>query len=60
MIFRKTAALEQQQFLEALEEIVALARVLPGAQRVGGDLIGARRAAEAEIDAARETAPPAP
>ncbi len=51
MSFRETAALEQQQFLEAFEEIVALARILPGAQRVGGDLIGARRAAEPEIDA---------
>ena len=31
MAFGKTATLEQQQFLEALEKIVALARVLPGA-----------------------------
>ena len=54
MVFRKAAALEQQQFLEAFEEVVALARVLPGAQRIGSDRIGARRAAEPEIDAARE------
>ena len=52
MAFRKSAALEQQQFLEAFEEVVALARILPGAQRIGRDRIGARRAAEAEIDAA--------
>ena len=52
MAFGKAVALEQQQFLKALEKVVAFARVLPAAQRVGGDLIGARRAAEAEIDAA--------
>ena len=54
MAFRISAALEQQQFLEAFEEIVALARILAGAQRIGRDLIGARRAAETEIDAARK------
>ena len=52
MAFGKAAALEQQQFLEALEEVVALARILPAAQRIGRDLVGARRAAEPEIDAA--------
>ena len=51
MPLRKTAALEQQQFLEPLEEVVALPRILPGAQRVGGDRIGAGRAPEAKIDA---------
>ena len=52
MPFRKAAALQQNQFLEAFKELVALARVLAPAQRVGRYRIGARRAAEAEIDAA--------
>ena len=52
MAVRKAAALEQHQFVEALEEIVLLADVLPPPQRVGGGRIGAGRAAEAEIDAA--------
>ena len=54
MVVRKTAALEQQQFLEAFEKVVALPRVLTGAQRIGRDRIGARRAAEPEVDAAGE------
>ena len=54
MAFGKAAALEQQQFLKPFEEIVALPRVLPGAQCVRCDLIGAGRAAEPEIDAAGE------
>ncbi len=32
MTFRKAAALEQQELLESLKKVVALARVLPGAQ----------------------------
>ena len=60
MTFRKTAALEQQKLLETLKKVVALARVLPRAQSIRRDLVGARRTTEAEIDAARETAPPAP
>ena len=49
MAFRKGVVLEQQQFLEALKEVVA--RILPPAQRIGSDRIRARRAAEPEIDA---------
>ena len=56
MPLRKTAALEQQQFLEPFEEVVALPRILAGAQRVGGDRIGAGCAAEAKIDAAGNNA----
>ena len=56
MAFRKAALLEQQQFLEAVEEIVARGIVLPPPQRVGRHRIGAGRAAEAEIDAARKQA----
>ena len=48
--------LEQQQFLEPFQEIVGGGIVLPAAQRVGGDRIGAGRAAEPEIDAAGEEA----
>ena len=54
MPLRKTAILKQQQFLKALEEFVARSRILSGAQRVGGDRIGTRCAAKAEIDAARK------
>jgi hypothetical protein len=50
----KAAALDQHQFLEPLEEIVVVADVLAAAQRHRGDGIGARRAADAEIDAARK------
>jgi hypothetical protein len=42
MSLRETATLKQQQFLKALEEFVARSRILSGAQRVGGDRIGAR------------------
>ncbi len=52
VIFREAAALEQQQFLKPFEKLIALPRILPGAQGVGRDLIGAGRAAEPEIDAA--------
>ena len=51
MAFRKGPALEQDQFLEALQEIVVAAGILPPPQRIGGDGVGARRAAEPEIDA---------
>ncbi len=52
MAFRKGVALEQQQLLEALQEIVVVAGILAPPQRVGGHGIGAGRAADAEIDAA--------
>ena len=52
MAFRKQPPLERQQLLEAVEEIVAGGIVLPPPQRVGGHRVGARRAAETEIDAA--------
>src|SRR5262245_24727982 len=54
MPLRKGVALEQDELLEALEEIIAAAGILPPPQRVGGDGVGARRAAEAEIDASRK------
>ena len=49
---RKIAGLPQDQFLQPLEKIVALAAVEPAAQRVRGGAVGARRAAEAQIDPA--------
>ena len=52
MFRREAAALEQNELLESLQEIVALARLLSAAQRVGGDRVGAGRTAETEIDAA--------
>ena len=52
MALGKAAAFQHDQFLKTLEELITLAGVLPSAQRVGGDRIGPRRAAEAEIDAA--------
>ena len=51
MVFRKGLALEQDQFLEPLQEIVVAAGILPAPQRVGGDGVGPRRAAEPEVDA---------
>ena len=54
MVFGKQPALEREQLLETVEEIVAGWIVLPATQRVGGRRIGARRAAETEIDAAGE------
>ncbi len=54
MTLRKGVALEQDQFLKALQEIVVGALLLPAAQRIRRHRIGARRAAEAEIDAAGE------
>ena len=51
MAFREGAALEQHQLLEALQEIVVVAGILPAPQGIGGDRIGARRAPEPEIDA---------
>ena len=56
MALREAALLEQHQLLEAVEEIVGVGIVLPPPQRVGGDRIGARRAAEPEVDAAGEQA----
>ena len=49
--FREAVVLEQHQLLEASQEIVVVAGVLPSPQRVGGDRVGAGRAPEAEIDA---------
>ena len=51
MVFREGLALEQDQFLEPLQEIVVAAGILPAPQRVGGDGVGRRRAAEPEVDA---------
>ena len=48
----KAALFEQQQFLKAFEEVVVLADVLAAAQRERGDLVGAGRAAETEVDPA--------
>ncbi len=48
------AGLPQRQFMQPLQKIVALAAVEPAAQRIGRGAIGAGRAAEAEIDAARK------
>jgi hypothetical protein len=58
--FGKAAVLDQQQFLESLEEVVVVADPLPPPQRVGGDGVGAGRPAEAEIDASGVKEPPAP
>ena len=52
MAGRKPAGLPQDQFLQPLQKIVALAAVEPAAQRVRGGAIGAGRAAEPEIDPA--------
>ncbi len=52
MAGRKIAGLPQRQFVQPFEEVVALAAIEPAAQRVRGGAIGARRAAEAEIDPA--------
>ena len=52
MPWRKIAGLPQDQFVQPLEKIVALAAVEPAAQRMRGGTIGARRAAEAQIDPA--------
>ena len=52
MAFGKLAVLEQQQFLEAFEEIVAAGILLAPPQHIRGHLIGAGRAPDAEIDAA--------
>ena len=54
MAGREIAGLPQDQFLQPLEKIVALAAIEPAAQRVSGGAIGARCAAEAEIDTAGE------
>ena len=50
----KGARFQQHQFVEALEEIVLVADALAAAQRIGRRRVGARRAAQAQIDAARE------
>src|SRR5580704_4540971 len=52
MSVRETAALEQQQLLEALQEVIALTRILPHAQRIRRDWIGTWRTTETEIDTA--------
>ena len=51
MALRKQPPLERQQLLEAVEKIVAGRIVLPASKRIGRRRVGARRAAEAEIDA---------
>jgi len=48
------APVPEDQLLQALEEIVAAARLLQAPEREGGELVGARRASEAEVDPARE------
>jgi hypothetical protein len=45
MAGRKTAGLPQDQFLQPLQEIVALAAVEPAAQRMRSGAVGARRPA---------------
>ena len=52
MAGRETAGLPQDQFLQPLEKIVALAAVEPAAQRMRGGAVGAGRAAEPEVDPA--------
>ncbi len=52
MAGRKIAGLPQRQFMQPLEKVVALAAIEPAAQRVRGGAVGARRAAEPEIDPA--------
>src|SRR5262252_7548974 len=51
MAFWKSAAVEQDELLEPLQEIVVTAAILPAPQRIRGDRIGAGRAAQPEIDA---------
>ncbi len=51
---REIARLPQGQLMQPLQEIVALALIEPAAQRVSRGAVGARRAAEAKIDAARK------
>src|SRR5215204_4869003 len=48
------ASIPEDQLLQALEEIVAAARLLQTSEREGGELVGAGRAPEAEVDPARE------
>jgi len=52
MVRRKIAGLPQDQFMQPLEKVIALAAIEPAAQRVGRRAIGAGRAAKPEIDAA--------
>ena len=52
MAGRKAAGLPQNRFLQPFEEVVALTAVEPAAQRMRGGAVGARRAAEPEIDPA--------
>ncbi len=52
MARRKIAGLPQDQFVQPLEKIVALAAVEPAAQRMRGGAVGAWRAAKPEIDPA--------
>ena len=60
MAGREGARFQQHQLVEALEEIVLIADALPAPQRIGRGRVGAGRAPEAEVDAARDKAPPAP
>ena len=51
MTVGKAVRSKQNELLKALEEIVVRAAVLARSQRVGGDGVGAGRAAQPEIDA---------
>ena len=52
MTRRKGARFQQHQFVEAVEEIILFTDALAAAQCVGRRRVGARRAAEAKVDAA--------
>jgi len=51
MAGRKAAGFQQHQFVEAFEEIILFANALAAAQRVRRCRVGARRAAQPEVDA---------
>src|SRR5829696_2804283 len=52
MILREGAGVPEDQLLQPLEEIVSALAHVALAQREGGDLVGAGRAADPEVDAA--------
>ena len=56
----ETVGLPEHQLVEALEEIIVGANFLPPAQRQRSHRVGAGRAADTEIDPARDRAPPTP
>ena len=49
---RKAARFQQHKFVEAVEEIILLTDALAAAQCIGRRRVGARRAAQAKVDAA--------